>query len=229
MWRSGRLFPRQRPRAAKGGIKAQSKRGAVRRVVVGEALDRRAGEFSIGGARLQRGRSYARHGQVLLIDVGKGKVEAKVQGSQPTPYKVSIQVKRSDKEWGKVVQAAGRPGGVHGQAAGGRNAAGRRNGLPGGRPVAVPGKAGRPEQPPVRVRIIPIPASTSRRSTTCWARNSTAIRSSILAWRGRSREDLPAGLHAAGPRRRRGRPGEPPGAAGPTASARSSRCLPSCR
>ena len=104
MWYEREFFPRSRPRAAKGGIKAQSKRGqfgeswwAKRWIAVLES-------FQIGG-RLQRGRSYARRGQVLLIDVGKGKVDAKVQGSQPTPYKVSIQVKAlSDKEWGKVVQ-----------------------------------------------------------------------------------------------------------------------------
>ncbi len=103
MWYEREFFPRSRPRAARGGIKAQSKRGqfgeswwAKRWIAVLES-------FQIGG-RLQRGRSYARRGQVLSIDVGKGKVDAKVQGSQPTPYKVSIQVKAlSDKEWGKVV------------------------------------------------------------------------------------------------------------------------------
>ncbi|EQD27475.1 zinc finger SWIM domain-containing protein, partial [mine drainage metagenome] len=35
------------------------------------------------GSRLQRGRSYARHGQVLELSVTPGKVTARVQGSRP--------------------------------------------------------------------------------------------------------------------------------------------------
>jgi uncharacterized Zn finger protein len=98
-------FPRSRPRAAKGGIKAQSKRGqfgqswwAKRWINVLESFDI--------GARLGRGRSYARNGQVLSIDVDQGTVEAKVQGSRPTPYAVEINVKvLSGKEWDRVVAA----------------------------------------------------------------------------------------------------------------------------
>jgi uncharacterized Zn finger protein len=95
-------FPRSRPRKAKGGIKAQSKRGsfgeswwAKRWIAVLES-------FHIG-ARLQRGRSYARGGQVLSIDIDKGKVTAKVQGSRPKPYAVTIQVKAlSEADWNKL-------------------------------------------------------------------------------------------------------------------------------
>jgi uncharacterized Zn finger protein len=58
------------------------------------------------GARLQRGRSYARSGQVLSIEVGKGTIAAKVQGSRPAPYKVAIQVKPLAKAaWTKVAEA----------------------------------------------------------------------------------------------------------------------------
>src|SRR5437867_7762850 len=85
-------FPPSRPRKAKGGIKAQSKRGsfgeswwAKRWIAVLES-------FGIG-ARLQRGRSYARRGQVASIDISEGKVIATVQGSRPKPYSVSIAVK----------------------------------------------------------------------------------------------------------------------------------------
>jgi uncharacterized Zn finger protein len=85
-------FPKSQPRAAKGGIKAQSKRGTfgeswwAKRWI--DVLER----FDIG-SRLQRGRSYARKGQVLSIDIGKSTVKAKVQGSRPTPYTVTISVK----------------------------------------------------------------------------------------------------------------------------------------
>jgi uncharacterized Zn finger protein len=42
--------------------------------------------------RLQRGRSYARRGQVLEFSLGTGKVTARVQGSRPQPYNVSLTV-----------------------------------------------------------------------------------------------------------------------------------------
>ncbi len=99
-------FPHSRPRAAKGGIRAQSQRGgfgsswwAKRWIAVLEG-------FNLG-ARLSRGRSYARSGQVLSIDVSEGRIRAKVQGSRPKPYEVKIEVKELPKEaWAKVAAAA---------------------------------------------------------------------------------------------------------------------------
>lgn len=95
-------FPPSRPRIVKGGIKAQSKRGtfgeswwAKRWIAVLEG-------FNIG-ARLGRGRSYARRGQVLSIDIGKGTVKAKVQGSRPRPYEITISVKAlSAADWKRL-------------------------------------------------------------------------------------------------------------------------------
>ncbi len=95
-------YPRSRPRQAKGGIKAQTKRGgfgkswwASRWIAVLES-------FNIG-ARLGRGRSYARNGQVLSIDIAEGRVTAKVQGSRPKPYDVTIEVKTLTRaNWNKV-------------------------------------------------------------------------------------------------------------------------------
>ena len=91
-WDRGRFLPASRPRKATGGIKAASQRGgfaaswwARRWLDVLESFDI--------GARLQRGRSYARKGQVLSIDVSKGMVEAAVQGSRPQPYQVNIKVR----------------------------------------------------------------------------------------------------------------------------------------
>jgi len=95
-------------RQAKGGIKAQSKRGAFgeswwakRWIAVLESFDI--------GARLQRGRSYARSGQVLSIEIGEGAVKAKVQGSFPQPYKITIKVKAlPEADWKKLAQALSR-------------------------------------------------------------------------------------------------------------------------
>jgi uncharacterized Zn finger protein len=104
-WENWGYFPPSRPLAAKGGIRSQSKRGrfgeswwAKRWISVLES-------FNLGG-RLQRGRSYARNGQVLSIDVEKGTVTARVQGSRPQPYMVAIGVKTlSEKDWRKIAEA----------------------------------------------------------------------------------------------------------------------------
>jgi uncharacterized Zn finger protein len=101
-WKGG--FPRGGPREAKGGIKAQSRRGAF-----GESWWARRWlsvleGFDIG-TRLGRGRSYARRGQVLGIAVGKGRVEAQVQGSRKTPYAVAIEVKTlAESDWRRLGQ-----------------------------------------------------------------------------------------------------------------------------
>ena len=97
-------YPQTQRRTAKGGIKAQSKRGGfgqswwARRWI--EVLE----SFNIG-ARLGRGRSYARSGQVLSIDIAKGLVTASVQGSMPSPYKIKIKVKTlSENAWDQLAK-----------------------------------------------------------------------------------------------------------------------------
>lgn len=104
-WGDYDRFPRSTPKAAKGGIKAQSKRGefgkswwAKRWIAVLES-------FNIG-ARLGHGRSYARSGQVLSIDIEKGSVRARVQGSRTKPYEVEIKVMPlSQPDWKKLAKA----------------------------------------------------------------------------------------------------------------------------
>src|SRR5947209_6203843 len=54
-------------------------------------------------ARLNRGRAYARHGNVLDIDIQSGLVRAKVQGSRKQPYRVEIGLKPlSRSDWDRV-------------------------------------------------------------------------------------------------------------------------------
>ena len=43
-------------------------------------------------SRLGRGRSYVRNGAVVDLQIVKGKVSARVQGSRKTPYKVEIRI-----------------------------------------------------------------------------------------------------------------------------------------
>lgn len=85
------------------GIRAKSQRGQI-----GESwwADKwiKALEPLLDAGRLRRGRSYARGGQVLNLDIGPGVVTSRVQGSRATPYKVKIAVKMlAAAEWSKVV------------------------------------------------------------------------------------------------------------------------------
>jgi uncharacterized Zn finger protein len=92
-------------RAAKDGIRARSTRGEIgetwwsRRFI--EALKAVA-----DANRLSRGRSYARSGQVMNLRVEAGSVTAKVQGSAPRPYAVKIHLTPfKDHEWARVEEA----------------------------------------------------------------------------------------------------------------------------
>jgi uncharacterized Zn finger protein len=96
-------YPKAKPRKPANGIKAQSKKfgqtwWASRWLAALERL--------VDAARLGRGRSYARSGQVLNIDITPGVVQSRVQGSRPRPYQVEIQVAPlSEAEWARVTDA----------------------------------------------------------------------------------------------------------------------------
>jgi uncharacterized Zn finger protein len=95
-------FPTSGPIRVEGGIRARSRRGAIgdtwwsrRFIDVLESLE-------LGG-RLARGRSYARAGQVLALEVTAGSVVSRVQGSRPKPYVVSIELGLIwPKQWERV-------------------------------------------------------------------------------------------------------------------------------
>lgn len=98
-------YPPARPRKVKDGIKAKSQRGSIGETWWSKRWIGVLESFNMG-ARLTRGRSYARRGQVVSIDVEKGEVIAKVQGTRRKPYAVKIQLKPlSDKNWDKVADA----------------------------------------------------------------------------------------------------------------------------
>ena len=101
-------FPPSTPRRVKGGIKSQTKRGTFGESWWGRRWIEVLESFQIG-ARLGRGRSYARSGQVLSIDIRKGTLDASVQGSRPKPYTVEIKVKTLPaKSWQIVGKALSR-------------------------------------------------------------------------------------------------------------------------
>jgi uncharacterized Zn finger protein len=85
----GRFADYGRPRRVDGGLRARSTRGAIGRSWWSRRFLEVLESFALG-TRLTRGRSYARAGQVLSLDVTPGAVTAMVQGSRAQPYEVSI-------------------------------------------------------------------------------------------------------------------------------------------
>jgi len=97
-----RRFPESVPLPVEDGLATTKQRGAMaehwwsRRFA--DVLD------SYGlGARMRRGRHYARQGQVMTLQVDAGLIAAQVQGSQPIPYLVSVRLSEvSDAQWAAI-------------------------------------------------------------------------------------------------------------------------------
>lgn len=97
-------FPASRPLPA-NGLKARSTRGAIGRTWWSGRFVAVLEDIGLGG-RLQRGRSYARAGQVLTLTVEPGEVSAVVQGSRSTPYQVRVRIGAfSGAQWAGLEQA----------------------------------------------------------------------------------------------------------------------------
>ena len=98
-------YPHSEPIRPKDGIQPRSERGAFAETWWAKRWIKVLESFGWGN-RLQRGRSYARSGQVVQLDLAVGQVTARVQGSRPTPYKVTIRVTPlTDAQWDRVADA----------------------------------------------------------------------------------------------------------------------------
>lgn len=96
--------PESRPLPA-DGIKARSRRGRIGDTWWSQRFIAVLESFQMG-ARLQRGKRYARSGQVLDLKIGQGQVTASVQGSRARPYRVVIGVDvLGDDDWHRVEDA----------------------------------------------------------------------------------------------------------------------------
>jgi uncharacterized Zn finger protein len=188
--------PASRPRAVEGGLKARSTRGAIaqtwwsgRFIAVLESI--------IVGGRLQRGRNYARRGQVVSMDVTAGLVSALVQGSRVQPYRVRIGLGAfGQPEWAAAERALAGSAWYSAKL------------LAGEMPEDL-------EDVFAELGLALFPASAAELSMYCscpdWQVPCKHIAAvfyllaeafdddpfRILAWRGREREELLAGLHAA--------------------------------
>jgi uncharacterized Zn finger protein len=187
--------PPSRPRPVEDGLKARSTRGTIgqtwwsgRFVEVLEGIGL--------GNRLQRGRNYARKGQVISLDVDAGMVTAQVQGSRARPYRVRIGITAFGKpEWAKLERALGGSAWYSAKLLAGE----------------MPGDI---EEVFAAQGLSLFPAAAGELSMDCscpdWEVPCKHIAAAfyllaeafdddpftILAWRGREREDLLANLHA---------------------------------
>lgn len=84
-----RRFEPAKPRKARGGIKARSKRGAFAESWWGRRWIEVLEGFDMG-TRFDRGKTYARKGQVTDLQIKRGRIEARVQGTRSTPYRVRV-------------------------------------------------------------------------------------------------------------------------------------------
>jgi uncharacterized Zn finger protein len=103
----GRFFDGAKPIRVDGGIAVRAKRGSIgeqwwsRRFV-----DILEGICDVG--RLTRGRAYARKGQVIDFELTPGRVAGRVQGSRPTPYRVTTTIDAyGDDAWADICTALG--------------------------------------------------------------------------------------------------------------------------
>jgi uncharacterized Zn finger protein len=97
--------PPSRPRPVEGGLQARSRRGAIGATWWSERFITVLESIGLGN-RLQRGRNYARRGQVISLEVDAATVTARVQGSRARPYRVRIGIAAYGKtQWAQLEQA----------------------------------------------------------------------------------------------------------------------------
>jgi uncharacterized Zn finger protein len=93
-----------KPKAVVNGIKTKSTKGAIGNTWWSKRWIEVLESFNIG-ERLSRGKTYARKGQVISIDIEPGIVKAKVQGTRVKPYSVKINLKTlTEEDWHSVIE-----------------------------------------------------------------------------------------------------------------------------
>lgn len=90
------------PKSVKDGIRAKSKQGDFAQTAAGRQWISLLRSTSWSN-RLDRGKRYARMGQVKDFKISRGEVSASVQGTQARPYKIKVSLKPfSGKTWERV-------------------------------------------------------------------------------------------------------------------------------
>ena len=100
-----RREPSSGPLPVDSGLRARSRRGDIGETWWSRRFIAILESFGFG-SRLERGRNYARRGQVMDLEVAKGVVDARVQGSRPKPYRVRLGVQPlSERDWARAERA----------------------------------------------------------------------------------------------------------------------------
>lgn len=98
-----RWYTPTKPVEVKGGIKSSANKREIAKNWWSKKWLEVLESFDIG-ARLSRGRSYARRGQVMNLNIEKGSIIADVQGSYYEPYEVGISFKQfTEKQWDIII------------------------------------------------------------------------------------------------------------------------------
>jgi hypothetical protein len=91
------------PLPAQDGIATSKQRGPMAATWWSRRFTEVLESFGLG-ARMQRGRRYARTGQVLSLQVSSGVIAAQVQGSRRTPYLVTVSLTDpGDEQWQRII------------------------------------------------------------------------------------------------------------------------------
>lgn len=73
----------------------------------GKAWNANLSKYADYSYRIERGRSYVRHGQVLDLKISKGKINSLVMSSGSKPYAVTIKIsKLTEERWSRVKEQA---------------------------------------------------------------------------------------------------------------------------
>jgi uncharacterized Zn finger protein len=98
-------YPESKPIKTEHGIATSKARGKMADAWWSQRLVDLLDSYGLG-TRMQRGRRYARQGQLVDFDVQPGHLVAQVQGSRRTPYLVAAAAPAlSDAQWGQITEA----------------------------------------------------------------------------------------------------------------------------
>lgn len=98
-------YRRTAPRQAKDGIRARSRQGEIGKTWWSHRWIETLESYGWSN-RLERGKRYARMGQVVSFKLSRGKVDSLVQGSMPKPYRINITVNTLPEAKWKVIAAS---------------------------------------------------------------------------------------------------------------------------